>query len=199
MFATLGAHAQKFVTEDNEPGLQVEFRDGNEWGNLDLNGLRVGIGTHVLKTDYGKFYMLSIAISNDTHNPYTFDPLTVRAYAIHDSKKGSKAKEITVYSAEKIQKKIREEQTLCLLLFGAAGAASPLTMAAMMPGFKDDYRTHVVGYLKKNTVNPGETVCGYLYITYAKGDRMKATIPFAGKEYTFVWDVTKPALHTEYF
>ncbi len=42
MFATLGAHAQKFVTEDNE------------WGNLDLNGLRVGTGTHVLKTDYGK-------------------------------------------------------------------------------------------------------------------------------------------------
>lgn len=198
LLATQSACAQKFVTEDNEPGLKIGYRDGIEWGALDLNGLNVGIGTHLLKTDYGKYYMMTLAIRNDTQHPYTFDPLTVRAYVIRNSKKDSKITEATVYSAEKIQKKIREEQAISSILFGFAAGTNPALMG-MMPGFKDDYRTHVVGYLKKNTINPGETVCGYLYIKYAKGDRMNAVIPFSGKQYTFVWDVTKPALNGEYF
>lgn len=198
LFATLSAHAQRFIAEENDTDLKVEYRDGSEWGKLDVNGLNIGIGTHVLKTDYGKFYMMTISICNDTHHPYTFDPLTVRAFVERGSNEKAKTKETAVLSAEKVQKKIREEQIASGILFGLAAGSNPAIMN-MMPGFKDDYRTHIVGYLKKNTVNPGETVCGYLYITYAKGDRMKAVIPFAGKNCTFVWDVTKSALNAEYF
>lgn len=47
------------------------------------------------------------------------------------------------------------------------------------------------GYLKITTVNPGETITGYVNIQYEKGDELSINIPIDSVVYPFVWDISK--------
>ena len=45
------------------------------------------------------------------------------------------------------------------------------------------------GYLKTTTVNPGETISGYVNIQYKKGDKLSVNIPINSVIYPFVWTI----------
>ena len=45
------------------------------------------------------------------------------------------------------------------------------------------------GYLKTTTVNPGETISGYVNIQYKKGDELSVNIPINSVVYPFVWTI----------
>ena len=47
------------------------------------------------------------------------------------------------------------------------------------------------GYLKITTVNPGETISGYVNIQYKKGDELSVNIPVDSVVYPFVWTIDK--------
>lgn len=45
------------------------------------------------------------------------------------------------------------------------------------------------GYLKTTTVNPGETISGYVNIQYKKGDELSVNIPINSVVYPFIWTI----------
>ena len=45
--------------------------------------------------------------------------------------------------------------------------------------------------MKKNTIHPGETICGYMNIKRKKGKLMVVDIDICGCNYCFAWDVGK--------
>ena len=57
--------------------------------------------------------------------------------------------------------------------------------------FEEDRNIRRQGYLKKNTIHPGETICGYMNIKRKKGKLMVVDIDICGCNYCFAWDVGK--------
>lgn len=47
------------------------------------------------------------------------------------------------------------------------------------------------GYLKKTTIYPGETICGYINIERRKGQSMTINVNINGAIYVFPWDISK--------
>ncbi len=46
------------------------------------------------------------------------------------------------------------------------------------------------GYLKRTTINPGESISGYFNIKRKKGETLDVVLNIAGAEYIFSWDVS---------
>ena len=44
------------------------------------------------------------------------------------------------------------------------------------------------GYIKKNTINPGETITGYVLIERKKSKELCVTIKINGAEYKYNWN-----------
>ncbi len=47
------------------------------------------------------------------------------------------------------------------------------------------------GYLKKTTIYPVETICGYINIERRKGQSMTINVNINGAIYVFPWDISK--------
>lgn len=75
----------------------------------------------------------------------------------------------------------------------AAQAQSVANQRMMSLGrlFEEDRNIRRQGYLKKNTIHPGETICGYMNIKRKKGKLMVVDIDICGCNYCFAWDVGK--------
>ena len=48
-----------------------------------------------------------------------------------------------------------------------------------------------LGYLKKNTINPGESVSGYIHVKRIKGQKVQFTIDIEGAKYVYDWGYGK--------
>lgn len=75
---------------------------------------------------------------------------------------------------------------------GAAYAAqmqASQNMAAMSEGNFQIRQARQEGYLKRTTVNPGESISGYFNIKRKKGEMLVITLNIAGAEYKFPWNV----------
>lgn len=48
-----------------------------------------------------------------------------------------------------------------------------------------------VGYIKKTTIRPGESISGYAYVQRVKGDEVTAVIDIEGAKYTYTWNFKK--------
>ena len=47
------------------------------------------------------------------------------------------------------------------------------------------------GYLKLNTLNPGDAIIGYMNIKHKKGNELLVTINAGQNKYLYLWDVEK--------
>lgn len=56
---------------------------------------------------------------------------------------------------------------------------------------KEDKKAKEQGYLKMNTIRPGEVLIGYMNIKRKRGISMTVDIPLNGFVYSFDWDVAK--------
>lgn len=78
-----------------------------------------------------------------------------------------------------------------------ASAASAVSMQgtglllSMGKQMEDDRRIRDEGYLKKNTIYPGEGIFGYMNIKGKRGKAMRISIPVNGTVFEFDWDVAK--------
>ena len=52
---------------------------------------------------------------------------------------------------------------------------------------QDEQQVKKLGYLKKNTIYPGESVSGFVYVAWIKGERAVFIIRFEGAEYIYEW------------
>ncbi len=109
------ANAQTLIHYDNDSTFFTEFRDGEEWGYIARNGSVVGITNKVVKDDYGKYYQLKIFINNISDKSYVFEPDTLSAELIT---KKNDTLVLKVYSYEKLQKKIKNQQAWAYALYG---------------------------------------------------------------------------------
>lgn len=195
-FAALSLQAQTLIVPENDSTFVMEYRDGDEWGVIAKNGFVVGLSNKVVKDDYGSFYQIRILVENLTDNNYIFDPDTIFATITDQYVTDSPLK---VYSAEGFQKKIKSDQAWASAFMGlAAGMESNynsfstyMQFAAMDKQMEYDRKIRNEGYLKKNTIHPGEGIVGFMNIKRIKGQTVKVTVPVNGTDYVFTWDVSK--------
>ena len=102
-----GTEAQELIESPNDPTFVTEYRNNSQFGVSAKNRLVVSLGNKFVKDEYGKFYQLSIIIQNLSPNTYTFDPDSIRAYALNNGNMLVKMKE---YSSDRFREKIRSKR-----------------------------------------------------------------------------------------
>lgn len=231
---------------------KVEYQHGDAWPYYNKNGIVLGMTNNLVK-DYGKWYQISIVISNNSLFPIDFNPDEISAVLIDNKNEN---KDLKVYSANDYLKKVRRSQNWAMTLTGiaeglaAAGAGySQSTTNSSYSGYSSTYGTvsaygsggyasgsyngnsyyngsststttsynglaayqaQVIasnrmaqyqdallserkakdaGYLKLTTINPGETISGYINIERKKGQTLTIYVKIKGATYTFPWNV----------
>lgn len=125
-------YSSKLSIKDNTPiwesptldEKKTEYRDGAAWPYYTKNGIMIAM-TNTQVKDYGKWYQISLIISNHSIAPIEFDPERITS-TLTDSKGQGIALE--VYSSDQYMRKVRRRQNLNMILAGigeglaAAGA-----------------------------------------------------------------------------
>lgn len=73
----------------------------------------------------------------------------------------------------------------------AANIAAQTQIITLDKMLKEDKKAKEQGYLKMNTIRPGEVLVGYMNIKRKRGISMTVDIPLNGLVYSFDWDVAK--------
>ncbi len=219
--------AQTFISKNDSTAV-VEYNDGKQWVYRNIDGLTVGMSNEEYKDDYGKFYQISLFISNSRDSTLTFHPEGVFAELLSD--KGDSIS-LEVYTNEKFQKKIKKAQTLAMVLYGlsaginaaSAGYSTTYTTSYSPNGFAytsinrtydanaaqkanmesnmqmqtlknmmdNDREIREQGYLKLNTIHPGEAIVGYMNIKHKKGKELLISLNVGDRVFSYLWDVEK--------
>lgn len=72
-----------------------------------------------------------------------------------------------------------------------ANMMSNMQMQALGKSMEDDRKIIEQGYLKLNTVNPGDAIVGYMNIKHKKGKQILVSLKIGECEYSYLWDVDK--------
>ena len=72
-----------------------------------------------------------------------------------------------------------------------ANIASQQRLANFGQALQDEQQVKKLGYLKKNTIYPGESVSGFVYVAWIKGERAVFIIRIEGAEYIYEWGFDK--------
>ncbi len=68
-----------------------------------------------------------------------------------------------------------------------ANLASQQRLANFSQALQEEKNIKQVGYLKKNTIYPGESISGYVHVERIKGERVVFIINIEGAEYLYEW------------
>lgn len=68
-----------------------------------------------------------------------------------------------------------------------ANQASQQRIADFAQAQENERNIKQMGYLKRYTIYPGDSICGYIYATWIKGNRVVFVINIGGAEYLFEW------------
>lgn len=74
-----------------------------------------------------------------------------------------------------------------------ANLASQQRLANFSQALQEEKDIKQMGYLKKNTIYPGESVSGYVHVARIKGERVIFIIDIEGTEYIYEWKFDKKA------
>lgn len=78
-----------------------------------------------------------------------------------------------------------------------ANAAYQANMAANMQlqtlgeRMKNDRAVRELGYLKLNSIHPGDAIIGYMNIKHKKGKRLRVSIKMGERTFSYLWNVEK--------
>lgn len=185
--------AQTFIQPGDGKPVHTEFRDGKEIAFVEKNGVTVGLANYKESDDYGTYYQLGIIVRNQSDSTILFDPQQI--YATVTEKDGfNRMVEVFTYDKYKqAANRSRSWQQFWNILsdgfISSASSDAELRMEAKMA--RKDILARGANYLKKNTLNPGEFIAGYINVRYKKGVTMDVGIPLAGTEFDFKWDIAK--------
>ncbi len=74
---------------------------------------------------------------------------------------------------------------------GAAAYQAQIIASDRIASFNNDLmqdrQVREAGYLKKTTINPGETISGYVNVVYSKGEKLYINIPIEGIKYPYIY------------
>ena len=57
--------------------------------------------------------------------------------------------------------------------------------------FKRDRAVREQGYLKLNSIHPGDAIIGYMNIKHKKGKQLLVSINIGARTFSYLWDVEK--------
>lgn len=134
---TSSLNAQEIINIENDSTFSTDYRDGAEWAYCSKANFIVGINNQEIKDDYGKFYQINIYIHNCSTEPYTFDPALVRSELY---KSNGDTIQLTVYTNESFQKKIKKTQNWAMALTAFSNGLN-----TGMAGYQTTYTTQRVG------------------------------------------------------
>ena len=72
-----------------------------------------------------------------------------------------------------------------------ANIASQQRLANFGQALQDEQQVKKLGYLKKNTIYPGESVSGFVHVAWIQGERVVFIIRIEGAEYIYEWGFDK--------
>lgn len=167
---------------------------------------------------YGKYFNMDICVQNFSNKSILFDPSQIKA-TTHKIKKerynGSiyyapVKTDLKLLSYEEYDNTLRKEMgsnsnwvLLSELLRLAASYDGDSYVAESMSDKKRDalrkehqqIREHLgEGYVKLNTIRPGQDYSGYFNIKYEDVEKLLVVVNIAGQSYPFVFDCTTPRL-----
>lgn len=189
--AVMPSMAQRIVVLEEDSTFLTEYRNDEEWAVMAKDGIVVRLGNTLVKGSYGRYWQIKVMVENLSDSAFVFEPDGVTASL---TTKSDVVVPLKVYTARKFQKKIKNQQAWSAALWGFAiglensGTGWLLSMGKQM---EDDRRIRDAGYLKKNTIYPGEGIFGYMNIKGKRGKVMRITIPVNGTVFDFDWDVAK--------
>ena len=64
-------------------------------------------------------------------------------------------------------------------------------MMEMGKQMENDRKIRDEGYLKKNTIHPGEGIVGYMFVKKQRGVTMEVQIPVNGVVFDYKWSIKK--------
>ena len=76
-----------------------------------------------------------------------------------------------------------------------ANLASQQRLANFSQALQEEKNIKQMGYLKKNTIYPGESVSGYVHVARIKGERVVFVINIEGAEYLYEWRFDKKTVY----
>ncbi len=76
-----------------------------------------------------------------------------------------------------------------------ANLASQQRLANFSQALQEEKNIKQMGYLKKNTIYPGESISGYVHVKRIKGERVVFIIDVEGAEYLYEWEFDKKAAY----
>ena len=76
-----------------------------------------------------------------------------------------------------------------------ANLASQQRLANFSQALQEEKNIKQMGYLKKNTIYPGESVSGYVHVARIKGARVVFVVNIEGAEYLYEWRFDKKAAY----
>lgn len=96
--------------------IQMDYRNGQAWPYHNKNGILVGMTNTEVK-DYGKYFQISITISNNSMFPIEFDPSEITS-SLTDQYGATQ--ELKVWSAQEYMKKVTRQQNWASAMYGLA-------------------------------------------------------------------------------
>jgi len=133
LLISLVCEAQTFIKSTSDTTVVTEYNDGKLWAYRDMGDFVVGLCNCETKDNYGKYYQINIFIYNHGENAVTFIPDNVKARM---STKIGDTLQMTVYTNETFQKKIKRSQAWAMALYGFANGIN-----AGMAGHSTSYST----------------------------------------------------------
>ncbi len=76
-----------------------------------------------------------------------------------------------------------------------ANLASQQRLANFGQALQEEKNIKQLGYLKKSTIYPGESISGYVHVERIKGERVVFIIDIEGAEYLYEWKFDKKATY----
>lgn len=209
--------------------ISEDYYDGRRWEYYSKNGVTVALNTGKI-SDYGKYHVLNITISNNSLRTIEFEPSSnITASSEHFKKQETTP--LKVYSCDDYIAKYDRRNAWASAIMGVsdvltiidAGVSETKTVTVNDKGEKSvsysrtydpfdalltweltnmetrEYNDSIiegrevrrVGYFKKTTIYPGESISGYAYVQRVKGDEITVKIDIEGAEYTYIWNYRK--------
>lgn len=209
------------LLEYEDPDLFTEWIDGKYWVYKNDSSSVVGMAVYFDSDDYGDYYQINLFVMNLSDHAIIFDPCSVSARLASGRNVDSRNAYTTEEYMDKIAKKQRRDNILYGISAGLNAAAAGYSttysngyayttynpsvsalagmvasnqLHAMNSNTEYDKKIKQVGYIKKNTIYPGEGLNGYMNIERKKPDAgvLCIEIPVEGKTYMFQWYIGNP-------
>lgn len=199
------ADNKPYYTSPSPARRQTEFRDGVEWSFYMNDGLNVAVNIKEVN-DYGKYFRVFLNLTNNSFFPIEFDESGSSATLIDNE---GYLIPLEIQNSKQYQKRINRTQFWEEIAFGAltgidVGVTSYTSnddpVAVELADMRADKeqkefaqgnaairQAREEGYLKRTTVNPGESIEGYFNIKRKKGDCLTLNLVIAGATYQFPW------------